>query len=300
VKVFVTGATGYFGVATTRALVEAGHSVVALVRSELRARRLLPAAARVVVGDILRPASFRGALRSAEVAVHLASSETDMARVRVEGLQNLVRASRDAGVGRIVLGSGYWVYGPHRGTIDEASSVHPLDLARHNYAAEELLRSATASRDPERVIVRPGMAYGAGSWFAQMVEELRAGRYRLIEGGRNFWSTVQVDDVGAAFRTIVERGTAGATYLVVDDAPVRLREFAGFVAERIGAAPPEAIDLARAEATFGAELARILSANLRATNGALRALGWRPRFPTYRDGVPEALRALGAKRPARG
>src|SRR5262245_17119227 len=70
-SVFVTGATGFVGAAVVRDLVAAGHRVSALVRSPERAR-LLPAGVQPVLGDMLRPATYRDAAAAAEVVVHAA------------------------------------------------------------------------------------------------------------------------------------------------------------------------------------------------------------------------------------
>jgi uncharacterized protein YbjT (DUF2867 family) len=67
--VFVTGATGYMGLALLPALVARGHSVRALVR-ETSAHRL-PPGVETVVGNALDPATFTDAIAPADTLVHL-------------------------------------------------------------------------------------------------------------------------------------------------------------------------------------------------------------------------------------
>ena len=70
--VWVTGATGYIGRAVCQALTRRGHDVVALVRDEKRAARLPELErCRLFAGDVLAPATLRGAASGVDAVVHL-------------------------------------------------------------------------------------------------------------------------------------------------------------------------------------------------------------------------------------
>lgn len=290
-KVLVAGASGTVGLPVVRALVEGGHEVAGLVRSPAKGSVVRAAGARPVVGDVLDPDSLRTAAKGVEAVVHLAAGRDDFERTRVEGCRNLARAATEAGARRFVLGSGYWIFGNHEETITEESSINEDSAGRVNWRAERVARDA--ARDLEVSIARPGMVYGPGGWFASMVKRLREGAYRNIGGGANRWSPVHPADVGTAFRAILELGEPGHLYLVVDDAPVPVREFTSFVAESLGVPPPASITEAEAAEFTTPELVAAMTANQAASNAKLKGLGWRPRFPTYREGVPEVLAAMG-------
>ena len=209
------------------------------------------------------------------------------------GGRNLVRAAAAAGVRRCVIGSGYWVYRNNPGRLTESSPLAPMSISKFNFEAEELVRRPEIRDRMESVILRPGMVYGPGSWFGEMVSELRSGTYTYIGRGSNYLSPVRLEDAGEAFRIAVESGRPGEAYLVADDAPVTTRRFADFVSERLGVPPASGIGFARACREWGVEIATLNRASRRASNRKLKTLGWRPRTRTFREGVPEVLETMG-------
>jgi nucleoside-diphosphate-sugar epimerase len=296
-RVAVVGATGFLGRPIVRAFVRAGHPVTGLVRSAAGARVVERDGATPVLGDLLRPETVAPAVRGAAIVVHVAQSDApsmaERRAVRVEGTRNLMAAMRAEGTEHLVLGSGYWVYASREGSIVEESPVAPRSISQVNFEAEEVVRAGAAHGTLRWQIVRPGMVYGPGSWFAEMAAELASGAYRYIEPGDNFLSPIHYEDLGAAFVRIAKHGAHGATYLAVDDEPVRTRDFAAYVASQLGAPPPRAISAAAAECEWGEDLAALNAASRGASNARLRALGWAPRFPTYREGVPDVLGGPG-------
>ena len=291
-RVLVAGATGTLGLPTVRALAAAGHDVVGLVRSPEGAAKVEASGARAAFGDVLDPPSLRAAMHGAEGVVHLAASDRDFERVRVDGGRNLVGEAVRAGVRRFVVGSGYWIFGHHEGTITEESGSDEGGAGRFNLAVERVALAAARPGVFDVVIGRPGMVYGPGAWFARAVRELRDGRYRHVGDGTNRWSPVHPDDAGEAYRALLEHGEPGHVYLVIDDAPIAVREFLSFVADRLGAPPPKPMP-PKAQSLLPRDLARAMAANQAASNVKLKGLGWRPRFPTFREGVPDVLHAMG-------
>jgi nucleoside-diphosphate-sugar epimerase len=293
-RVVISGAAGYLGLSVVRAAARRGHTVVGLVRSEAQGADVRRAGGSPLVGDVLVPESFQRALGEANAVVHLAQpSNGDLGRmraVRVEGGRNLALAIGDRTDVRFVVGSGYWVYASSPEGITEESPLDPRSISKVNFDTEREVARTLGARQPPPIIVRPGMVYGKGSWFASMVEELRSGEYRYIDDGANYLSPVHLDDVGEAFATILERGLPGSTFLVVDDTPVRTSDFAEFVARQIGAPRPRSMPLEEAKRSWGEDLALLNAASRRASNERLRSLGWMARWSSYEEGVPPVLR----------
>ncbi|MFJ2891930.1 SDR family oxidoreductase [Streptomyces sp. NPDC087305] len=122
-EVLVTGGTGYIGSWCILALLNAGHSVRTTVRSlsrepELRAMLQRGGAAadaplRVVTADLTKDAGWPEAVRGCDAVLHVASptltstprSDEEMVTPARDGVLRVLRASRDAGVRRVVLTS---------------------------------------------------------------------------------------------------------------------------------------------------------------------------------------------------
>ncbi|MGP8109228.1 MAG: NAD-dependent epimerase/dehydratase family protein [Thermoplasmata archaeon] len=290
-RILVAGAAGFVGRAVVHACSRAGHEVRGIVRSREQFAGVVSDGGTPFLGDLLKPESLKRPSRGCDVVIHLAQAShgsiAERRRVRVQGGRNLVAAAVAAGVPRCVIGSGYWVYRDNPRSVTERSPVAPLSISKANFDAERVVR-----RRIESVTLRPGMIYGPGSWFAEMVAGLRAGSYAYIGSGSNFLAPVHWQDAGEAFRTVCERWVPGETYLVVDDRPARTKEFADFVSKRLGVAPAGSISFAQASKEWGKEIAILNRASRRASNRKLRALGWKPRYRTFRTGVPTVLAAM--------
>lgn len=294
-RVLVVGASGFLGRSVVRALSRAGHEVRGLVRDPLKGARVTEDGGTPVLGDILDVPSLLMAVSGCSGVIHVAANPPvgeDPTRVRVEGARNLVEVALREGVSRLVIGSGYWVYSGQPGPIGEDSPVDPRGESQINYDAERAGLEANTQDGLEVLAVRPGMVYGNGSWFRYMAESIRVGDYRVVGEGANRWSFIDRWDTGSAFRTVLESGSAGEVYNVVDGHPAPLREFADFVAAELGAPPPRNLALEEAVREMGETVARHLAADRPTSNAKLRELGWRTQYSSYRAGVPGLLREM--------
>lgn len=300
-RVLVAGAAGFLGRAVVRALAAQGLEPVGLVRRASQQRTVEAAGGVAFVGDVLDRSTLLPALSGCQAVIHLASGEGSpegspaFARsVRVEGTGNLLRAAHDAGAGRFVLGSGYWVYAGSPGPITEESPLEPAGESRNNFDAERAVLKAREDPGLRVGVVRPGMVYGDGAWLRPILDSISDGSYRIIEGGTNAWSFVSLEDTARAFAAVVRLGKDGEIYNVADGEPRPWGEFAAWVAGRIGCPAPPSIDRATAEATIDPVVVRHLMANRAMTGAKLRGLGWRPQYRTYQDGLADLLPTLRA------
>ncbi|MDE1822659.1 MAG: NAD(P)-dependent oxidoreductase [Euryarchaeota archaeon] len=293
---FVAGAAGFLGSAVLSAARRRHFSVRALVRTGAQAAAIAAPEVEPVIGDLLAPETYATALRGCGAVLHLAQSSSedlsDLRRVRVEGGRALFRAASAAGVERLVVGSGYWVYADKAGLLTEESPLRPLHLAQVNFDTEEAARAEARESGVGVVVARPGMVYGPGSWLRSWVQDLTEGSFRFVDKGANFMSPIHWADCGEALLLLATTTVRREVYLVVDDEPVTVRELSEFVARTLALPSPSGMPLAEAKAVWGDEVAELNAASRRASNAELRRLGWSPRFPTFRDGLPEVLRSL--------
>lgn len=287
------------GQAIVASLAGAGYPVRGLVRDASKVALVRAMGGAPVVGDVLDREAVRRAVTGCHAVIQVAATYPDPGsppelprRVRVEGTRNLAEAAKSAGARRLLVGSGYWVYADCPGVLTEDSPLDPQGESRINLEAERAGLEAGVPGDFDVVVVRPGMVYGDGSWFRGMVESIRDGSYQYPGEGRNRWSLVERHDAAGAFRLLLERGAAGQSYLVVDDAPISVRELADLVARELGAPIPRGIPMETLRHAVGDVIAHHLSANRSGSNQKLRGLEWVPRHPDARQGIPVALRSM--------
>ncbi len=167
----VTGASGHLGANLVRALLEAGHSVRALVREDARALEGLPVERRR--GDVLDPPTLAPLVAGADAVFHLAgrisiAGDPDGAvrRTNVEGTRHVAAACLAAGVPRLVHLSSIHAVAPGPGGAPVNGSSPPADQDpgappyHRSKALGEREVLLAASRGLQAVILRPTAVVG--------------------------------------------------------------------------------------------------------------------------------------------
>lgn len=320
-QVFLAGATGAVGRPLVSALLSAGHSVAGLTRSARKADTIRRMGAEPVVADALDAAAIRAAVLSArpDAVIHqmtALSGASDLRhfdrsfaasnRLRTEGTDILLAASREADVKRFIAQSFCgWPYarvgGPVKSETDELDPYPPSELRSTLEAIRYLERIVTASKSPAGVTLRYGAFYGPGTGMLdqEMVAQVRRRRMPLIGDGGGWWSFVHVDDAAAATVKAMEVGRPGAVYNIVDDEPAQVRQWLPALAQILDARPPFPLPAWIARMIAGDHLV-VMMTQIRAGSNdkAKRELDWRPRYPSWRGGFAAAAEASNDKRSA--
>jgi nucleoside-diphosphate-sugar epimerase len=114
---------------------------------------------------------------------------------------------------------------------------------------------------------------------------VRKRRFPIVGNGAGVWSFVHIDDVATATLAAIERGAPGI-YNVVDDDPAPVSEWLpALAAAAIGAKPPRRVPVWLGR-LVGGEPTVVLMTEIRGASNAKakRELGWRLRYPSWRDG----------------
>ncbi len=206
----------------------------------------------------------------------------------------MIAACEAAGARRIVFTSTV-VTGDAKGALLDEDTRLPVETeyGRSKQEGERLVRESSL----EDVIIRPSHVYGPGGWFVEeFVDRLRQpGRFAVIGSGENWWDVVRVEDVASACADAAERAPAGALYHVVDDEPIRFYDFIALAATALGKGPPRRLPAWLARLAAGADPVRAVTRSAKSSNARIKSeLGWAPRFPTAREGVPDAIARLGS------
>jgi 2-alkyl-3-oxoalkanoate reductase len=145
----------------------------------------------------------------------------------------------------------------------------------------------------EGVVLRYGMFYGPGTWYAKdgdVGRQVMKRRYPMIGHGEGMYSFIHVDDAASATAAALERARPGV-YNVVDDDPATAAEWMPVFAEALGAKRPPRVPAFVARLIAGDAIVK-WSLGLRgASNEKIKGeLGWSPRYESWRQGFFEALR----------
>lgn len=174
------------------------------------------------------------------------------------------------------------VYGDLQGRwAFEETPVRPQSREAMNRArAEDQWLSVGAE-----VFRLPGI-YGPGRSALERVVEPAA--RRIVKSGQVF-SRAHRDDIASALEAAMARPAPGAIYNICDDEPAPADEVLAHAAGLLGVAAPPAVrfedaGLSPAAQRFYAECKRVSNAKAKA------ALGWRPAFPGYREGLADCLK----------
>ncbi|MFF4658280.1 NAD-dependent epimerase/dehydratase family protein [Streptomyces sp. NPDC001381] len=243
--VVVTGATGFIGSHTLRALLDpAGRGdagpaprVRALVRSVPEG----DSPVEWVRGDLTDPDSVRGLCEGARAVVHLASyiggDERLCEAVNVEGTRLLMEEAARAGAGRVVHLSTAAVYGggPHRGIAVDGVPAEPASaVSRTRLAGEAYARRAGA------VVLRPGIVLGAGDrWVVPALRELVERVPAAWDGGRALLTVADAGDLGRLIAAVAvgARPVPPGVYHAGHPEPVRIGDLLAELAA-LGVLPP--------------------------------------------------------------
>ena len=294
-KVFVTGATGAIGKHVVPLLVDEGHEVRALARSDDKAAQLGAQGAQPARVSLFDASELKDAFAGMDAVLNLATSIPpvskaaskrswdDNERIRREGSTNVVDAALAAGVGRLVQESITFTY-PDCGAewIDE--SVEPIEVPA-NYAGV-FIAEGNAARFTEAggngVVLRFALFYGPGSTHTDLF--LGAARRHLgsVAGKpKAYQSSIHLAD--AARAAIAGIHLPPGIYNVGDDEPLTKREYARAVGAAIGKRPW--LLLPGRLVNIGGKKASVLTSSQRVSNAKIKAASdWRPMYPSAREG----------------
>ena len=306
-KVFIAGATGVLGHRLVDRLTDHDHEVVGLARGDTGERVVERQGGTPQRGDVLDPETLERAVDDdIEVVIHAATaipestkpSDEEWARndrIRLEGAQNLLNAA-PAGLRQVLFPSVVWVARqPDGSRFDETADRYPDRATQSAADVEDFLKEHAARDGFDATILRCGFLYAPDARDTRIWgKRLLNGDLPIVGGGllgrRDAeLSFVHADDAAAAFVAAIETHASGI-YHVVDDMPVTGATFFQTFADLLDAPNPSRIPAWLARFFIGKINAEGFTSPMPTTNEKVKhELGWKPEYPTYRDGLKQVV-----------
>ena len=269
-RVLIAGC-GYVGSAAARLFSEEGWEVIGWTRSEQSAERAGESAISLCALDITDLETVRRNRFAADVVVHCASSGSDSyLHVYRDGATNLATCFPNA---RIIFTSSTSVYPQRDGRFvtEENAAESDSENSRILRQAEKIVLAN------DGIVLRVAGIYGPGRSFL-----LRSVMKGTAVISARFVNQVHRDDVASAIFFLARCRALDPPRLfnVVDDTPAPQAEIMDWLSARLGL--PLSNSSPKPESKRG-------RSNKRVSNAKLRALGWAPAYPSYREGFDRSV-----------
>jgi nucleoside-diphosphate-sugar epimerase len=280
-RVLVLGGTGSIGSAVVRELINRGHQVHGLARSEASATKLASLGATPLPGDIVSPETWTGRLPQLDAVVHAACDfDSDMGAIDRRLLDRLLPAlGAQANKARFITTGGCWLFGATGdGVGTEAAALDPLPA--FSWMVPHLSRVLAAS-EVDGIVIHPAMVYAAnGGVFDRFARDaVERDAVRVVGGEDIRWPLVHADDLASLYALALERAPARSTWIGAANDGVPVGQIARAFARRLGTRDlnPEIMSADAAAAEWG-EWARGYARDQRLSGTkAQRELGWQPK-----------------------
>lgn len=250
-EILVTGGSGFVGTYLVRALQDRGDRVRVLALPAENTSWLEERGVAVHRGDIRLADTLQAPMRGVDGVLNLAGMMgvwrpmVDYYAVNVTGAENVCRAARAEGVGRVVHVSSWTVYGMGLGSL--VREDHPLRPLQEPYAitkasGDMAVQRMIAEDHLPAVIIRPGTIFGPADQlnFGRTADRLRSGRQIIVGSGNNALPLVYVTDVVQGLLLALDHSEAvGQAYNIGNDQPLTQRQFLEAIARETGLTPPQ-------------------------------------------------------------
>lgn len=290
-RIFLTGANGYEGSAIAAAAINAGHTVVGLVRNENDAAQVRAANVTPLVGDLNDGDLLADACRDVDAAIHNALPN-DASAAHVDRLATVnMLAALEGTTKSFVYTSGGWVLG----NTDSEDSPPIVPQAIWWRTSLEQLVLADGGQGVRVSIIRPGIIYGG---HGGLVESLIAsaaedGKARIFGDGENSWMFVHRLDLASLYVLAAETAPSGSVLLGANRVE-RIADVAAAAGRVAGGSGEIVVQPVESAPDSMRALAEVLAYDQRAIGHRALALGWKPVGPSVLEELEIRMQAKQA------
>jgi nucleoside-diphosphate-sugar epimerase len=281
-KIFVTGATGFIGSAIVRELIDAGHKVLGLSRSDTGAKALIAAGAQVHRGDLKDLESLRNGAATSDGVIHTGfihdfskfAENCEIDKRTIETLGSALEGSERP----LLVTSGLATVAEGRTPTEEDAPLPPSPAypRASEATAEMLLKRGVRVSVVRLPQVHNTIKQGLITYAIAVAREKGVSAY--VRDGRNRWAAVHVLDTARLYRSALEKQEAGARYHAVAEEGVPFRDIAEAIGRglKVPVVPKSSEEASAHFGSIGMFIGRDLIGSSVQTQ---QRLGWRPTGP---------------------
>ncbi len=308
-NILLIGGTGLVGSYLLPKLSKAGHNVFALTRSTWKVPLINKLGAHALQGDILNPDSFTGLVKNPDLIILLAMPAVKPGkRITKRRFDELKEETTGFFRNSIDLAKRYHIpvilpggtsYNTRDGEVaDETWPIYRKGLSGIGEETDIIIDKAIEKGTPKVVQLIYGKIYGNGGLFRLLFEWMQKGKFRTIGNGENCIPNIHADDAAEAILKSVEKIPVGEKFIIADDFAVSQTDFNCHIADLLKLEHPKHIPGFIIRMVLGKDLYQVVTMNCRVTNiKAKTMLGWVPGFPSYREGLENAIGAMVERKP---
>jgi nucleoside-diphosphate-sugar epimerase len=278
-RVFVTGASGHIGSAVVPELIQAGHQVTGLARSDSSAAAVKAMGAGVHRGDLGDPDGLLEAAADADAVVHLAFDHETMMAGNFAGAAAtdlaVVQALGDAlaGTGKTLIGIGLKRTG-------DAQRDAAIDASPRS-AVSRAIEGFTERGVRTILVAVPTVTHSTRDRIGFIPALIKIARDTGVSGfvgdGANRWPAGHTLDVASLYRLALEKAPAGSQLYAATEEGITVREIAETIGRRLGI---PAVSIPAGQAADHFKGFPFITLDLTMPNADTRQLlGWEPVHP---------------------
>ncbi|MEV6901659.1 SDR family oxidoreductase [Amycolatopsis sp. NPDC051372] len=287
-RIFVTGASGWIGSSVVPELIDAGHEVVGLARSDTAAAAIEQLGAEARRGGLDDLKILRDAAEETDGVIHLAYAHElgQVGGAPADAAAIDVFTNALEGTGKPLLVTGATITVPGRAATEHDELVPEGPIAARIKNMQAALAAADRGVRVSLVMI-PRSAHGTGEqhgFIPQLTTRARTtGVSAYVGDGMNRWPAVHVKDAATLYRLAIEKAPAGSVLHAVGDERVAFRDIAEAIGRGVGV-PAQS----RPAEEFGMPLGALLGTDMPASSTITQQLlGWTPTHPGLIDDIEE-------------
>jgi nucleoside-diphosphate-sugar epimerase len=287
-NIFVTGASGYIGGAVAHRLLQLGHSVTGLTRTEATAQLLRQRGIEPIIGSLDDAAVLTSAAQEADAVIHAASADHEPSvHTLVAALERSGKLLIHTSGSAIVADDACGEYASEKVFSDD-DYFEPVPFRRQRVEMNRHVREAAIDKGVRGVVICPSMIYGVGAGLKQESEQIprmtaisaQVGAGIYVGKGLNRYSNVHIDDLVDLYLLVLEKAPGGSFYFA-ENGHASFLEIARLISDSLGlGGKTQSLDVDYVTSNLGEAARYGAASNSRVSAVNARRLGWSPSRPS--------------------